>query len=959
MKSGEKRNRETIVILFLIMVIQNFIGFCNCIIIHNYILLLWLFLSITAMNHLYKGKAKIILAKLTALLLLVLTFTCDTVAIDHFYFHISLTRDTIPLKKNNLKIGGHLPAMPAILRKESIPETLFTDTTKKTVVDTILFKSSKDSLDAPVNYHADDSMVFDIPGKKLLLYGKASSVKYMNNELTAPQIEYDQKTNLVKAFLIADSTGKIIAYPTFNQGDFKTKSDTIEFNMKSGKGLTKGTYTQQGEMYVYGQKIKKVDKDVFYALRARFTTCNLDTPHFAFISNKIKFINTKMAYSGPVHPEFEGVPVPVYLPFGIFPMNQGRHSGILAPSFTSNEQMGLALEGLGYYKILSQTWDVVLRGTIYSYGGWTANINPRYYKRYRYQGNFGLDLQNFKTNFKGDPDYSSSRTMNIRWTHNADTKARPGVNFSANVNAGSSKFNSQVPNSPARNFTNQLNSSITYSKVWKDKPFNLSVSANHNQNTTQKIIYINLPDIAFNVNTQYPFRKKDAVGELKWYENIGLALNSNIKSLSSFYDTAGNIGRQLIDKLQWGANHNIPITLSLPQIGNFQVSPTVTYQERWYQQKFIRSWNDVDKKVDTVTSKGFYTARDMSYGVGVSTRVFGMYTFRKKSKVQAIRHEIRPTLSASYKPDFTSGTYYNTQIDTFKRVSRFSVYEGSIYGQFAEGNFGGLNFGIDNNLQMKVRNKKDTGEASLKKVTLLDGLSINGSYNFMADSFRLSTISLSARTNLFEKVNITANANFDPYLKNSFGERIDKLVWSEKALTLGTLNYGSVSMQSSFRGGDKSKKSTNALNQNPQNSNTGGFGLDDNQQEAAYIRSNPAEYADFSIPWSVDFSYSLRFQRQRKVDYSGFETNFYQDVNWNGSINLTPKWKIGLTGFYNITTKELGTLSMYLSREMHCWQMAINISPVGTFKFFNISISPKSGLLRDLKINRTRYFYDL
>ena len=918
------------------------------------------------MNHHYKGKAKNILAWLSASLLVVITLYSNAAGVKDFYFHISLTRDTIPSKKKkakNINSTKETGVEKTVFKKEVPAISNYTDTIKKPFSDTvILFKRSKDSLNAPVVYHADDSMIFDVPGKKLILYGKTSKVKYEDNELIAPLIEYDQSTNLVKAYLKKDSTGKVISYPTFNQGDFKSVSDTIAFNLRSGKGLTKGTYTQQGEMYVYGEKIKKVDKDVFYALRGRFTTCNLDTPHFAFVSNKIKFITKKMAYSGPVHPEFEGVPIPIYLPFGIFPMSQGRHSGILAPSFTANDQLGLALEGLGYYKILNQTWDVITRGTIYSYGGWTANINPRYFKKYRYQGNVSFDVQHFKTNFKGDPDYTSSRAYNLRWTHSADTKARPGVSFSANVNAGSSKFNSQVPNSPTRNFTNQMSSSITYAKVWKNKPFNVSISANHNQNTTQRLININLPDIAFNVNTQYPFRRKEVVGELKWYENIGIALNTNVRSLSSFYDTARNIGRQLVEKWQWGASHNVPLTISLPQVGAFQFAPTITYQEKWYQQKLVKSWNSIDKKIDTsINKKGFYTARDMNFGVSVSTRIFGLYTFRKSSKVQAIRHEIRPSLSANYKPDFTGKSSYSIQTDTLGNRSPYSYYDGSIYGPFSAGKFGGINFGIDNNLQMKVRNKRDTGESSLRKVSLLDGFSINGSYNFMAKSFKLSPFSLSARSNLFDKINVTASAILDPYLTDSNGRTIDKLVWSKK-FSVGTLTSGSVSLQSSFKGGDKTKKSSHTnspVNNAVQTLGADGYPLDEAQQEAAYIRNNPGEFADFSIPWSIDFSYSLRFSRQRRADNTGFTTAFNQDVTWNASVNLTPKWKIGVNGFYNLTTKELGTISMFLSREMHCWQMSINISPVGKYKFFTINISPKSGLLRDLKVNRTRYFYDL
>ncbi len=929
------------------------------------------------MNHLYKGKAKYKLGYAFALLLLALTLQSRNIVFNAPQFHIPLTvNDTVPknlrdsLLRSRINVDNKIKELSELNRANEarLAKEKKTDTLPVAKVDTFSFKTSKDTLDAPVSYHADDSMVLDVPGKKILLYGKETRVKYSDNELIAPHIQYDQKTNLVSAYLVRDSLGKVISFASFNQGDFKSISDSIWFNMGTGKGRTRSTYFTQEEMYVQSaitKKIKENGEDVIYARNAKFTTCNLDTPHFAFVAGKVKFRNKIMAITGPVHPEFENVPLPIVLPFGIYPLKQGRHSGILAPTFSANEQLGLSLEGLGYYKVLSDNWDIVARGTIYSYGGWTATASPTYYKRYRYRGNMAVDVQHFKYNFKGDPDYSASKTINIRWTHSTDTKSRPGVTFNANVNAGSSKFNSLVPNSPQRNFTNQLQSSITYAKVWKDKPFNLSVSANHNQNTAQRLINLNLPDVAFNVNTQYPFRRKEVIGDYKWYENVGVALNSNIKSLSSFYDTSGNIGKQLIDKLQWGAAHSVPISLSLPEVGHLQFSPSVSYQEHWYQQQFVRTWNSSLKKVDTAIKKGFYTARDMSFGMGMSTRIFGMFTFKKNSKLQAIRHEIRPNMSVSYKPDMNKQNWYSSQIDTSNNFARFSVYEGSIFGAFSEGKFGGLTFGIDNNIQMKVRDKKaasgangDTSESTIKKVSLIDGFSINGSYNFMADSFRLSSFSLSARSNLFDKIGITANAVIDPYQTNSRGERIDKYVWAKKP-SLGSLTSGSISLQSQLKGGDQKQK-TAAENMQQQQYNPGsGLPLDEYQQEAALISKNPGQYANFNIPWSLSLSYSLQFNRIRKSDYSGFTTIFSQNVNWGGTLNLTKKWQIGLNGYYNISDKELGTISMYLTREMHCWQMAINISPVGKYRFFNITINPKSGLLRDLKINRTRYFYDL
>ena len=898
------------------------------------------------MNHLNKGKAKYILVLATLLLLFSITMNYSVSGFNTNHFHSFLTTDTLPVeKKDSSKLKAKTESELSPLKRNTSADTII-----KT--DTFSFRTSKSGLDEPVVYHADDSMVMDIPSKKIILYGKKASVKYIDNELYAPLIEYDQQTNLMSAYMTRDS-GKIV-YARFNQGDLITQSDTIRFNPKTGKGITKSTYTQQGEIYVHADKLKKTDPDIFYAYRAKFTTCNLDTPHFAFVSKKIKFINKKMAITGPVHPEFENVPIPIYLPFGIYPLQQGRHSGILAPTFTANEQLGLALEGLGYYKVLSDKWDVVTRGTIYSYGGWTANVSPRYYKRYHYQGNLSVDVQHLR-----DLDKSGARNFNVRWSHASDSKARPGVSFNASLNAGSSGFNSSVPNSPQRNFQNQLNSSITYSKVWKDKPFNINISANHNQNTNSKLININLPDIGFNVNTLYPFRRKEVIGAYKWYENLGIALNTNARSLSSFYDTLGNFFNQFAKNYQWGASHNVPITLSLPQLGNFQVSPSVSYQEKWYQEKFTRRWNAVDKKLDTTINKGFYTAREMSFGVGVSTRIFGMYGFKKNSKVQAIRHEIRPTMSVSYKPDFNRRLYYTTQVDTLGNKARYSFYDRSIFGSFSEGKFGGLSFGIDNNIQMKVRNRKDTGDAAVKKVTLIDGLSINGSYNFLLDSFRLSPFNISMRTNLFDKVSVSAGGTIVPYLTNSNGEFINKTVWNKK-VSLGTLTSANVALQTQFKGGDKNEK----LPINNQQNNTGlnpisGLPLNEYQQEAAYISNNPGEFANFNIPWSISLSYALNYNRTPNGLGTGYKGQFSQNINWTGSLNLTTKWQMGMTGSYNITAKDLGLISMYLTREMHCWQMAINISPVGRYRSFNISISPKSGILRDLKINRTRYFYDL
>jgi lipopolysaccharide assembly outer membrane protein LptD (OstA) len=811
-----------------------------------------------------------------------------------------------------------------------------------------------------VTYSAADSMVLDVPSKIITLYSKAN-VKQKDINLDANKIELDQSKELMTATVGGrDSTGAQIGLPNFVQADNTMIADTIVFNTKTQKGLTKNTYTQQGsDFFVHADQIKKANATDYFAYRGRFTTCDLDTPHFAFRTKKMKLVNKKLAVTGPVHPEFEGVPIPFYIPFGFFPLSQGRHSGLLPPQFTANDQFGLGLEGLGYYKVLNEYFDVITRADIYSYGGYRLNITPTYRVRYRYQGGLTFSYQNSRilSDF-GKSEFTSTKTFNISWNHSVDSRARPGQTFSASVNAGSTKFNQFITNNPYRNFQNQLSSSIAYSKNWDNK-YNLTVTANHNQNNNTRLINVNLPTLGFTVANFYPFQKKEIIGEAKWYEKLGIGLNTNFANQLSFYDSALTF-HGLLDTLQWGAQHSIPITLSLPSLGPIQIAPGISYRENWYNQRVYRRY---DSKLNTVidsTKKGFYRSGDISFSLGLNTAIFGTFDkFKKTSKIMAIRHVMRPTLSFNYNPAIAKKDYYDVQVDSLGHSLRYSYYDRSMFGALSGQEFGGMSFGIDNNLEMKVRSKTDTTEGGIKKIKLLDGFGFAGSYNFIADSFKLSTFSLYLRSTLFEKISITAGANLDPYIVDSFGFRRNILAWQQGKFSLGRITSGNVSISTSFQSKskdkDKEKKEGDAAN-NPTNQFNQPMTLEEQQAQLQYVRSNPAEFADFNIPWSVNLSYSLSFSRDFQRDYSGFKTVISSSVNVSGDFNLTPKWKAGMSTYYDFRGSGLQNVTAFLSREMHCWQMSINIYS-GITKGFNITINPKSGFLRDLKINRTRYFY--
>jgi hypothetical protein len=886
----------------------------------------------------------------------------------------TLTTDTIPkIKKDSLpilrrpdvtKVNDTVPPNDTIPVNDSVRR--LNDSTVQ-IVDTFHLKLSKDTLDAPVEYEASDSGVLLVKEKAFLLYGKTKTT-YTNIVLTAPKVRLDQQTNILTAYAARDTAGNLISRAEFKQGEEGFQSDTIRYNFKTKRGLTMNTFTKQNEMFVNAPFIKKINDSIAFAKRVTMTTCDLDEPHFGFVSNKAEFVTNKVAVTGPIHPEFEGVPLPVYLPFGIFPLKSGRHSGLLAPQFTATEQFGLGLEGLGYYHVLNEYLDVKLLTNIYSYGGWSATVIPSYRKRYKYSGSMNLSVQRTKIAFKGDPDYSLVKTFNISWYHTIDPKAARGTNFSANVNAGSTRYNQYVVNNPFRNFNNQLSSSIAYSKSWKGKPYNLTLSANHNQNNSTHLVNLILPDAGFTVSTLYPLEKKDRVGTAKWYEKIGIGYSTVARNQLSFYDIdtlpngakVNNTFRHLLDTMQWGMQHRFPISMSLPPLGPLLVSPFISYEETWLTNRIRRKWNGAANKVDTISNvKGLFIDRQMSYGIGFNTNIYGLFAF-KKGKVQ-IRHVMRPTFNMNYRPNLSKKFYDVIYTDSLSAAQNRKIPlpqvagGGNLFSGYGYGRFGGMTFGVDNNLEMKKRGKKDTVD---KKVRLIEGFGFTSGYNFLQDSMKLLPFNIYFRTTLFEKLNITASGVYSPYAQDSFGRDTRQYIWQGDRFRLGRLRSGSVSMSTSFQSKPRDEKKQPAQTQ-ANNQITDPALLGDAQRMQEYVNRNPGEFVDFNIPWSINLSYSMFFSRNVEPGHPGkMKTNVTSSVSFNNTFSLTPKWMFTTSGYYDFNTMQLTMFTMSVSRDMHCWQMSVNVTPLGAWKSYNISISPKSAILQDLRINRTRAFYN-
>jgi hypothetical protein len=831
------------------------------------------------------------------------------------------------------------------------------DTTKK-----VAPKESEFALSSKVVYKACDSIRFDIDAQKVYLYGK-SRIDYEEITLTADYIEISFKINQLFAKGLADSTGKINGTPVFTQGTETFTANTLTYNFKTKKGLIKDIVTKEGDSYIQGITVKKFPDNSINIRNGLYTTCDLPHPHYEIKFSKARIIPDDKIVTGPAYLVIEDVPTPLAVPFGFFPNKKGQKSGILFPSYGESANRGFFLENGGYYFGLGQYMDLALRGDIYSHGSWAVRTSSNYVKKYRYSGVFGLGYAINLLGNKGTPDFSKNSSFYIRWTHNQDIKAHPNSRFSANVNIASSKYNTFNPSSTQDYLTNTLTSNISYSTTIASN-YNFSVNMRHSQNTLTRALSLNLPEIAFSVNRFYPFKREKIMGKPKWYDNISVGYSMNAENNINTIDTllfpknAAFSFNRLNGMMENGMKHNIPVSSSIKVLKNFSWTNSLNYNERWYLQSIEKHWvsdslilnNDTTiGYLRTDTIQGFKTARDFSFSSSLSTRLYGMYNF-KNMKLIAIRHVITPSVSFVYMPDFGAPAwgyyrYYTNYDKPIPQQTRYySIFESGIYGSPPTGKASFINMSLSNNLEMKVRSKKDTITGT-RKVVLIDNFMIATGYNLAADSLKWSKISMSGRTKLFKNLDVTYASLWDPYIINdSTGINIDTLEWTKNHRLFRMVNTDwAFNLNWSLRPKQKKKEIVSDKA---------------SQEEIDMIKANADKYVDFDQPWSLNIMYTLRYMRDYNQTTKIIDKKIIQTLSFNGDLSITDKWKIGFTSGYDFQQKDFSYTSLNIYRDLHCWEMIFNWIPTGFRKSYNLTIRVKSPVLQDLKLTKKKDFRD-
>lgn len=875
----------------------------------------------------------------------------DTIEEDSLVFDVDVVNNHYVIKQDT-SASSHADTIVS-------DTVIVADTLVSSPSDTVV--ESEAYIEDKIERSCNDSTIQDFGNNKIYYYGGAKVV-YGDITIEAEYIEFDFEKRTVFAKGLVDSTGKLYGTPVFTEGGQTYKSETMTFNFDTKKGIITKVFTEDAMGYIHGSRIKKMEDNTINIRSGSFTTCsNQDHPHYEFHFGKAKVIPDDKIVTGPAYFKLEETPLPIGVPFGIFPNSKGQRSGILIPSWGESANRGFYFENGGYYWGINEHMDLQIVGDIYTRGSWAVKPTFRYNKRYAFNGTFSGSYAVNKIGTKGSADYKESTDFKIRWVHKQDPKARPKSSFSADVYIVSSNYNQYNAISSNEYLSNTFQSSIAYQTSFGNL-FNFTANASHNQNTLTGIMTVTLPEFTLSMNRVYPFKNLGNSSKRKWYKDIYISYTANAKNYISMADSLF-FKPGWLDNMQNGIQHRVPISMPVKLFKHFTWTTTATFLDRMYFSYFEKRWvNDTTMpdggylKTDTIHQ--FRNVFSFDVSSNITTKIYGLVNF-KKGPIRAIRHVFTPSIGISYNPDFSSKfwNYYGTYYDVNGIEQLYSMFQGNIYGTPPSGKSGRITYSFSNNLEIKVPSKKDT-VTGMKKVKIIEDLTFSGSYDMAKDSLNFSYLSISGRTTLFKNLSIRYSSLWDPYILDSTGRKqLNQFEWD---VNKRLFRKNSVSWNFSLSytlNNDTFKKNKGAKNTATKQFESSPLA---SEQEMADIRMNPEDYIDWSTKWSLSLSYNLTMSNNPSYINYLLKDNrkVIQTLGANGSVNLTPKWKLSVQTGWDFELKKLSYTSLTVYRDLHCWEMRFNWIPLGTYKSWNFSINVKASALQDLKLSKKKDYRD-
>lgn len=827
----------------------------------------------------------------------------------------------------------------------------------------------KVDLETAVDFASSDSLVI-IRRDSAMMYGN-STITYGDIKLQSANIEMDMHTNTVYAVGVEDSVGDMTGQPVFNDGSADYQAATMRYNFISEKGFITNVVTEQGEGFLTGGRTKRTDDGNFFIENGRYTTCDdHDCPHFYFNVTRGKVHPGSNIVTGPAYMVLAGLPLPIAVPFGYFPFTSKYKSGILVPSFGDDYQRGFYLRDGGYYFAINDNIDLALTGEIYTKGSWGINANSNYVRRYRYSGSFQINYLKSIYGDKGAPDYSSQTNFQLLWSHSQDAKANPNLTLSASVNFTTSGYSRNDLNSYYSNsFTeNTKSSTVNMTYRFPQSKWSLSASMNVSQRTQDSTLSVSFPNLNITLAQVYPFKRKRAAGDERWYEKIRLSYTGQFQNSLTAQQNVF-FKKSLIKDWRNAFRHNIPISATFNAFSYLNITPSINFTDRMYTQKVRRQWDPAASAEVCDTTYSFYNVYDFSAALSLDTKVYGFWRplgFLGK-KLKMIRHVFTPSVSISAAPDFGSsffgyyGHYDYTDSQGRPQTKTYSYFPNALYGTPAQGKQGVVSWSLANNLEAKVLTNDSIGE---KKISLIENFTLTQSYNFAADSLNFSNINTSMLLRLTKNFNLNLNATWDVYTYqlNSAGNpvRVNKLRWN-CGKGIGRLSSTGTSFSYTFNQ-DTFRRKNSSNNNNSTPGNGSSTSAPPSGEESAQRRDDaaagdlqltPEGYVPWRVPWSLTFNYSINYAygtfNKEKMEYNGKVT---QNLSLSGSIKPTPNWNFSFTASYDFDRHKLAYMNCNIGRDLHCFQMRASFVPVGPYKNYTFNIAVKSSMLADLKYDK-------
>lgn len=814
-------------------------------------------------------------------------------------------------------------------------------------IDTLM-RISPDAVDQLVKYKARDSVAMDLSTRRAFLYSDGK-IDYGDMILEADRVEVDFGNQTLHAYGTTDTAGEVVGRPFFKQDGDEYHADTITYNYDSQKGIIQNVITQEGEGYLHGKKVKKLNDSVMYLSGGSYTTCNYAHPHFAINFTKSKLITGDKIVTGPAWITVEDAPTPIAVPFAFFPITHDRASGLIIPSYGWMNYRGYYLKDGGYYWAINDNIDLSLLGEIFTNLSWAGEVKTNYYRRYHYKGLFDMRLGRVYTGIRGDPNtFNSYSDFKLVWQHDQDAKANPYSRFSANVNLQSRNYNKNTTNS-ADYFSSTTTSSISYNTKLGSY-LNLAATARESYNAQTGVMTIKLPSITLSSVTLYPLRRKKPVGGYRWYENISLSYVLNAEDNITTQDS--DLFKQVtLDRMRYGIMHSIPLSSTIKVLKYFTWTNSIAYYERWHWSTINKNYDSATNTVTIDTIHGFRANRDISFNTNLSTRIYGMFQF-KRGPLKAVRHVINPTIGFNFRPDFGAAYlgYWKEYTDNTGYVHRYSIFEQSLYGGPPDGRSGQLRASIGNNLEIKVQNPFDS-TAEVKKVTLLENLTFSGSYDLAKDSLNFSNLSVTGRTTLFRSIVINYSGSFCPYVVDSIGNMHNRFLWKEQRKLFRTQNStwsAQVSLNlnnNTFKAdGEKSQgQPVYSLLQTPYN------------YSPTMLMGG---YVDFSVPWNISVSYSFSHVSSYVARERNLKSETIQSISLSGNVSLTQNWKLAMTTGYDFVNHGMSYTTVDIYRDLHCWEMRFSWVPFGYYRSWSFQINIKADALRDVKYEKRESYLE-